>query len=68
MAHKKEIDDLEQVRAALSALDLKGSDKSVTKAMTIVAIAKDFVCAEKTFTARDLLSHLYVMSCDEAQT
>ena len=43
MHNEKEVADLEQIKAAISQIDLKGTNETVTRAMTIVSIAADLV-------------------------
>ena len=52
-----EIHNLEQIRHALSFLDLKGTDETVTMAMTIVAVAEDFVRRGQPLEAALLVQH-----------
>ena len=51
MSTLKEIHALEQIRHALSFLDSKGTDETVTMAMTIVFVAENFVRKEKPLDA-----------------
>jgi len=52
-----EIHNLEQIRHAFSFLDLKGTDETVTMAMTIVAIAEDCVRRGQPLEATLLVQH-----------
>lgn len=58
MSVLSEIRDLEQIRAALSSLDIKGTNETVTQAMTIIAVAEKLVQKRKPFDASSLLSHV----------
>ena len=51
MSKLDEAHHLEQIRQAISFLDLKGTNETVTKAMTIVALAEDFVRQGKPLEA-----------------
>ena len=55
MSALSEVHNLEQIRHALSSLDLKGTDETVTMAMAIVAVAEGFVRRGEPFDARLLL-------------
>jgi len=57
MSKLNEIRNLEQIRHALSFLDLKGTDEKVTMAMTIVAVAEDFVRRGQPLEAARLLQY-----------
>ena len=52
-----ELRNLEHIRHALSTLDLKGTDETVTMAMTIVSVAKDFVRRGQPLETALLLKH-----------
>jgi len=57
MSKSDEIRNLAKIRHALSFLDLKGTDETVTMAMTIVAVAEDFVKHSEAFDASRLLRY-----------
>ena len=52
-----EVCDLEQIRMALAALDVKGTNKTISIAMTIVSVAKDCVRRGQPLDATLLLQH-----------
>ena len=52
-----EINNLNQIWQAISQLDLKGANGTVTMVMTIVSIAKDFIQRGEPFDASILLRH-----------
>ena len=57
MRKLSEIKNLEQIRQAISCLDLKGTDETVTLAMTIVSVAEDFLRKGQPLDACLLLQH-----------
>jgi len=57
MSIASEIRNLEQIRHALLSLDAKGTDETVTMAMTIVCIAQDFVQKGLPVKTSALLQH-----------
>ena len=57
MSTLTEIRNLEHIRHALSFLDLKGTDETVTMAMTIVSVAEDFVRRGQPLETALLLKH-----------
>ena len=57
MSKQEEIHNLQQIKNALSFLDLKGTDETVTMAMTIVSVAEGFVRRGQPFDAPLLLRY-----------
>lgn len=58
MYNVNELDDLEQIKAALSQLDLKGTDDTVTQAMTVVSLAAELVVKDRAVKADVLLNEM----------
>lgn len=58
MYNVNELDDLEQIKAALSQLDLKGTDDTVTQAMTVVSLAAELVVKGRAVKAEVLLNEM----------
>jgi hypothetical protein len=58
MHNAKELEDLEQIKTAISQLDLKGTNETVTKAMTIVSVAADRVNKGQLINAFALLNEM----------
>ena len=53
-----ELDDLEQIKAAISRLDTKGANETVTQAMTIVSLAAEHVVKGQAVKADLLLDEM----------
>lgn len=58
MHNTKELDDLEQIKAAISQLDPKGINNTVTEAMTIVSVAAELVSKGQPINAFALLDEM----------
>ena len=57
MSKQEEIHNLQQIKHALSFLDLKGTNETVTMAMQIVSVAEGFVRRGQPFDAPLLLRY-----------
>ena len=57
MHKQNEIHNLEQIRHALSFLDLKGTNETLTRAMSIVAVAEDCIRRGETLEASCLIRY-----------
>jgi hypothetical protein len=58
MNNAKELDNLEQIKAAISQLDPKGTNAIVTKAMTIISVAAELVSKGQSINAFTLLNEM----------
>jgi len=58
MNNAKELDNLEQIKAAISQLDPKGTNVIVTKAMTIISVAAELVSKGQSINAFTLLNEM----------
>lgn len=58
MHNAKELENLEQIKTAISQLDPKGTNETVTRAMTIVSIAAELIGKGQSVRDFDLLEGL----------
>jgi hypothetical protein len=65
MHNAKELEALEQIKAAICQLDPKGTNTTVTKAMTIVSVAAELVTKGLPINAFVLLKEMKsVIECE----